>query len=47
MYKQKETTELLVASWEKEDSTIAVDGYKPCASQRSQRGEGGVKFLVC
>ena len=36
-------------SWEK-DSKIHVDGYKwfgkPRASQRSQRGEGGVGFLV-
>ena len=37
-------------SWEKEDSKIDVDGYKwfgkPRTSQRSQRGEGGVGFLV-
>ena len=36
--------------WEKEDSKIDVDGYKwfskPRTSQRSQRGEGGVGFLV-
>ena len=25
MYKQKETTELLVASWEREDSTMLMD----------------------
>ena len=38
-------------SWEKEDSKIDVDGYKwfgkPRTSQRSQRREGGVGFLVC
>ena len=38
-------------SWEKEDSKIDIDGYKwfgkPRTSQRSQRGEGGVGFLVC
>ena len=28
------------------DSRIAVDGYKPRTSQRSQRGEGGFRFLV-
>ena len=32
------------------DSKIDIDGYrwfgKPCTSQRSQRGEGGVGFLV-
>ena len=37
-------------SWEKEDSRINADGYKwfgkPCSSQTSQRGEGGVGFLV-
>ena len=37
-------------SWEKEDSKIDIDGYKwfgkPRTSQRSQRGEGGVGFLV-
>ena len=37
-------------SWEKEDSRINVDGYKwfgnPCDVQNSQRGEGGVGFLV-
>ena len=37
-------------SWEKEDSRINVDGYKwfgkPRSSQTSQRGEGGVGFLV-
>ena len=40
----------IVESWVKEDSRIAVDGYKwfgkPRTSQRSQRGEGGVGFLV-
>ena len=37
--------------WEKEDFKIDIDGYKwfgkPRSSQRSQRGEGGVGFLVC
>ena len=37
-------------SWEKEDSRISVDGYKwfgkPRLVQGSQRGEGGVGFLV-
>ena len=37
-------------SWEKADSKIDIDGYKwfgkPRTSQRSQRGEGGVGFLV-
>ena len=37
-------------SWEKEDSRINVDGYKwfgkPHDVQNSQRGEGGVGFLV-
>ena len=37
-------------SWEKEGKVIAVDGYtwfgKPCSNQKSQRGEGGVGFLV-
>ena len=37
--------------WEKEDSRINVDGCKwfgkPCDVQNSQRGEGGVGFLVC
>ena len=37
-------------SWEKEDTRINVDGYKwfgkPRSSQTSQRGEGGVGFLV-
>ena len=37
-------------SWEKEDSKIEVDGYKwfgkPRSVQNSQRGEGGVGFLV-
>ena len=36
--------------WEKEDSRISVDGYnwfgKPRSNQNSQRGEGGVDFLV-
>ena len=54
--KQKEIAELLACnsinivavheSWEKEDSRIAVDGYKwfgkPRTSQRSQRGEEGL-----
>ena len=38
-------------SWEKEGKIIAVDGYtwfgKPRSNQKSQRGEGGVGFLVC
>ena len=35
-------------SWEKEDTRINVDGFgKPRSSQTSQRGEGGVGFLVC
>ena len=37
-------------SWEKEDTKIAVEGYKwfgkPRGNQNSQRGEGGVGFLV-
>ena len=37
-------------SWEKEGKVIAVDGYtwfgKPRSDQKSQRGEGGVSFLV-
>ena len=37
-------------SWEKEDFKIDIDAYKrfgkPRTSQRSQRGEGGVGFLV-
>ena len=37
-------------SWEKEDSKIDVGGYKwfgkPRNCQNSQRGEGGVGFLV-
>ena len=37
-------------SWEKEDTRIDVEGYKwfgkPRVSQNSQRGEGGVGFLV-
>ena len=37
-------------SWEKEDSKIDIDGYKwfgkPRSSQRSQRGEGVIGFLV-
>ena len=37
-------------SWEKEGKIIAVDGYtwfgKPRSDQKSQRGEGGVGFLV-
>ena len=37
-------------SWEKEGEVIAVDGYtwfgKPCSDQKSQRGEGGVGFLI-
>ena len=37
-------------SWEKEDSKIDIDGYKwfgkPRTSQRSQRGVGGIGFLV-
>ena len=37
-------------SWEKEDSRINVEGYKwfgkPRSNQNSQRGEGGVGFLV-
>ena len=56
--KQKEISELLACnsinivavqeSWEKEDSRIVVDWFvKPCTSQRGQRGEGGVGFLVC
>ena len=36
-------------SWEKEDTKIAVEGYKwfgkPCGTQNSQRGEGGVGFF--
>ena len=42
-HKQKE-------SWEKEDTKIAVEGYKwfgkPRGNQDSQRREGGVDFLV-
>ena len=37
-------------SWEKEDTKIAVEGYKwfgkPRGNQNSQRGEDGVGFLV-
>ena len=37
-------------SWEREDTRIEVEGYKwfgkPCNNQTSQRGEGGVGFLV-
>ena len=37
-------------SWEKEDSRISVEGYKwfgkSRSNQNSQRGEGGVGFLV-
>ena len=37
-------------SWEKEDSRISVEGYKwfgkPRSNENSQRGEGGVGFLV-
>ena len=55
--KQKEVGELfnldVVAgqeSWGKEGNVIAVDGYtwfgKPRRDQKSQRGEGGVGFLV-
>ena len=37
-------------SWEKEDTRISVEGYKwfgkPRSNQNSQRGEGGVGFLV-
>ena len=57
--KQKEVEELLVKnivvagqeSWEREDTRIEVEGYKwfgkPCNNQTSQRGKGGVGFLVC
>jgi hypothetical protein len=58
--KQKEVSEILnrlkldiVAgqeSWEKEGTSISVDGYKwfgkPRSNQNSLRGEGGVGFLV-
>ena len=37
-------------SWEKDDSRISIEGYKwfgkPRSNQNSQRGEGGVGFLV-
>ena len=55
--KQKEVEELLAKnitdvvagqeSWEREDTRIEVEGYKwPRNNQTSQRGEGGVGFLV-
>ena len=57
--KQKEVGELLAKhnldvagqeSWEKEETIIAVEGYKwfgkPRIKQNSPRGEGGVGFLV-
>ena len=59
-HKQKEVGELLAKhnldvvagqeSWGKEESRIAVEGYKwfgkPCVKQIRPRGEGGVGFLV-
>ena len=52
-YRQKPDSIDIVAvlePWEKEDFKIDVDGYKwfgkPRTTQRSQRGEGGVGFLV-
>ena len=37
-------------SWEKDDTRLSVEGYKwfgkPRSNQNSQRGEGGVGFLV-
>ena len=53
--KQKELLRVNIVagqeSWEKEASRINVDGYKwfgkPRDVQNSQRGEGGVGFLIC
>ena len=37
-------------SWEKDDTKLSIGGYKwfgkPRSNQNSQRGEGGVGFLV-
>ena len=60
-HKPKEIGELLAKhnldvvagqeSWEKEETKIAVEGYKwfgkPHIKQNSRRGEGGVVVLVC